>query len=68
MQIGNVRVDSTLRSGGIGRELVEWAIERSRERGCAMVQLMSNGERLRAHAFYERLGFKQSHLGFKLVL
>jgi predicted N-acetyltransferase YhbS len=68
MQIGNVRVDQTLRSGGIGRQMIEWAIGQARERGCAMVQLMSNSDRTRAHTFYERLGFNQSHLGFKLVL
>lgn len=68
LQIENVRVDSTLRSGGIGRLMIEWAIEQGRERGCALVQLMSNRERERAHSFYTRLGFKQSHAGFKYSL
>lgn len=68
MQIGNVRVDSALRSGGIGRQMIEWAIEQARERGCALVQLMSNRERERAHSFYTKLGFKQSHSGFKYSL
>jgi N-acetylglutamate synthase-like GNAT family acetyltransferase len=66
MQIENVRVDSTLRSSGIGRQMIEWATGQARERGCAVVQLMSNGERVRA--FYEQLGLNQSHLGFKLVI
>lgn len=32
------------------------------------VQLTSNAARKDAHRFYERLGFAQSHLGFKLKL
>jgi ribosomal protein S18 acetylase RimI-like enzyme len=66
LQIENVRVESSLRSGGIGRQMIEWAIEQGREAGCALVQLSSNNERTRAHEFYRRLGFAQSHTGFKL--
>ena len=33
-----------------------------------MVQLTSDATRLDTHRFYERLGFTQSHLGFKLTL
>jgi GNAT superfamily N-acetyltransferase len=43
-------------------------IDRARERGCAIVQLTSNKERLDAHRFYGRLGFKATHEGFKLRL
>jgi ribosomal protein S18 acetylase RimI-like enzyme len=68
LQIENVRVDSRLRSGGIGRQMIDWAIERGREEGCALVQLSSNNERTRAHAFYHGLGFAQSHTGFKLKI
>jgi len=68
LQIENVRVDASARSGGVGREMIEWAIEEARGRGCALVQLMSNAERVRAHSFYERMGFKQSHAGFKYSL
>ena len=45
-----------------------FAVERSRQRGCAMVQLTSNKKRVDAHRFYERLGFARSHEGFKLYL
>jgi GNAT superfamily N-acetyltransferase len=45
--------------------MIEWAIERCRARGCRIVQLTSNAERTRAHAFYERLGFVGSHVGMK---
>ena len=66
--IEGVRVDSSVRSGGIGRKLVEWAIGRARERGCHMVQLTSDKTRPDAIRFYESLGFVASHEGMKLHL
>ncbi len=66
--IEGVRVDARLRSGGIGRRLVEWAIERAREKGCRLVQLTSDKRRGDAIRFYESLGFVASHEGMKLEL
>ncbi len=63
-----VRIHSGQRAGGLGSALIRWCIEAARERGCGMVQLTSNASRMDAHRFYERLGFEQSHLGFKLKL
>lgn len=67
-QLENVHVRADARGGGIGGQLVEWAIARCREKGCDYVQLTSNKKRLDAHRFYERLGFAKSHEGFKLKL
>lgn len=67
-QIEAVRVASARRGGGLGAEMIAWAIEAARERGCGMVQLTSSGTRRAAHRFYERLGFQASHVGFKLPL
>jgi GNAT superfamily N-acetyltransferase len=67
-QIESVRVDIKFRNLGIGRELMNWAIERARLRGAHMVQLTTHRTRKDAHRFYERLGFKGNHLGMKLVL
>jgi GNAT superfamily N-acetyltransferase len=67
-QIEAVRIASHVRSQGLGREMIEWAIVRCRERGCRMVQLTTHKSRERAHAFYERLGFEPSHVGMKLHL
>lgn len=64
----NVHVRADQRGAGLGTQMVEWAIERCREAGCGMVQLTSNKVRLDAHRFYRRLGFVQSHEGFKLML
>jgi GNAT superfamily N-acetyltransferase len=63
-----VRVAGSQRGNGIGSRLIEWAIEESRRRGCALVQLTSDASRVEAHRFYERLGFTGSHVGFKLPL
>ena len=65
-EIEAVRVATELRGGGLGAELVRWAVERARAAGCVRVQLTSNKERVDAHRFYERLGFRRSHEGFKL--
>ncbi|MCP3822835.1 GNAT family N-acetyltransferase [Streptomyces sp. A3M-1-3] len=63
-----VRIRADRRGDGLGRALVRRAIERARERGCALVQLTSNERRTRAHRFYASLGFARSHDGFKLTL
>ncbi|HEY2743428.1 MAG TPA: GNAT family N-acetyltransferase [Polyangia bacterium] len=65
-EIEAVRVASDLRGGGLGAAIVQFAVERARAAGCVRVQLTSNKERLDAHRFYERLGFRRSHEGFKL--
>lgn len=56
------------RNGGLGGQLIGFAIERCRARHCDIVQLTSNKQRTDAHRFYERLGFARSHEGFKLYL
>ena len=66
--IEGVRVSSAVRSGGVGQALIERLIELARAEGCGMVQLTSDMSRTRAHRFYERLGFKGSHLGMKMEL
>jgi GNAT superfamily N-acetyltransferase len=66
--IESVRVDSGLRGKGIGREMMVWAIERAREKGCVSMQLTTHSERKDAHRFYEGLGFNPTHLGMKLKL
>jgi GNAT superfamily N-acetyltransferase len=67
-QIEGVRVADSLRGQGIGNAMVQWAIEESRRRGCALMQLTTHKTRQAAHRFYERLGFEASHEGMKLTL
>jgi GNAT superfamily N-acetyltransferase len=63
-----VRVHRDMRGEGLGTELIQWAIARSKELGASIVQLTSDNTRTDAHRFYERLGFVNSHSGFKLQL
>lgn len=67
-QIEGVRIDSTRRRSGFGEQLICWAIDRARERGCRLVQLTSNKRRRDALRFYEKLGFQPTHEGLKLTL
>ncbi|MEO8756748.1 MAG: GNAT family N-acetyltransferase [Devosia sp.] len=67
-QIELVHVSAANQGRGIGSEMMRWALERCRERGCGMIQLTSNKKRPDAHRFYERLGFLKSHEGFKYYL
>jgi GNAT superfamily N-acetyltransferase len=66
--IEGVRVHADERGSGLGTQLIEWAIDESRDQGCQLVQLTSDKTRTDAHRFYERLGFTASHTGFKLPL
>lgn len=66
--IESVRVRSDRRGQGLGREMMIWAIDRARERGCALVQLTTDKSRADAHRFYRNLGFVASHEGMKLAL
>lgn len=56
------------RGQGIGATMIRHCIEEAKRKGMRAVQLTSNAARKDAHRFYERLGFAQSHLGFKLKL
>jgi ribosomal protein S18 acetylase RimI-like enzyme len=66
--IEGVRVERRFRSSGVGRRLVEVAVDRARGRGCHLVQLTSDKRRPEAIRFYERLGFRATHEGMKLAL
>ncbi|MEH0930767.1 GNAT family N-acetyltransferase [Micromonospora sp. CPCC 205558] len=66
--IESVRVRSDRRGQGLGRDLMTWAIDQARQRGCALVQLTTDKTRAEAHRFYLGLGFAASHEGMKLAL
>lgn len=66
--IEGVRVHTDERGSGLGTQIIEWAIDASRQQGCRLVQLTSDATRTSAHRFYERLGFEATHLGFKMPL
>lgn len=66
--IESVRVKSSARGQNFGTALMKEAIRLAKENGCGLVQLDSDLRRPRAHLFYRRLGFVQSHAGFKKAL
>jgi GNAT superfamily N-acetyltransferase len=67
-QIEAVRVSRRRRGEKIGEAIFKWAIEYSRCRGCALLQLTTDKSRLDAHRFYDKLGFEPTHVGYKLQL
>ncbi len=56
------------RDQGLGKQLIQWSIDRAIQRGCQLVQLTSDKRRPDTIRFYEKLGFKATHEGFKLKL
>jgi ribosomal protein S18 acetylase RimI-like enzyme len=67
-QIESVRVDKQFQSRRIGSAMMQWSMQRAKQRGAHLVQLTTHKTREDAHRFYERLGFKGTHLGMKLSL
>lgn len=67
-QIEAVRVHADLRGTGVGRRLIEHALDLARERGCGLAQLTTDHQRPEALRFYEGLGFQATHHGMKRPL
>ena len=65
-QIEAVRIRKDKRGLGIGKQLFEWAIQRSKERKAHVLQLTTDKQRPDAIRFYEDLGFTSTHEGMKL--
>jgi GNAT superfamily N-acetyltransferase len=55
--IENVITDKEYRRRGIGKRLVEKAVEYAKEQNCYKVILQSGSKRTDAHKFYESTGF-----------
>ena len=53
---------------GIGKQMVQFAMERCRERGCYKMALLSNLKREAAHRFYDSLGFERHGYSFRMML
>lgn len=61
-EVQELIVASGMRGKGIGKALLKNAVALARERGCEMIELSSNMQRLRAHAFYEKHGMRKTHV------
>ncbi len=55
-----------LRGQGIGRQIMEYAIDRARQAGCYKIELTSDNRRPEAHRFYSSLGLEAAATGFRL--
>lgn len=64
--VDDVIVDADARGQGIGRRMMEFAMQRAREKGCYKLALTTNVKRTAAHRFYESLGFTRH--GFSYVV
>ncbi|TDD79327.1 GNAT family N-acetyltransferase [Actinomadura rubrisoli] len=67
-QIEGVRVAAEQRGHGVGQALITWAIQQARARGCRVVQLTTDRQRPDAIRFYQKIGFRPSHMGMKYHL
>ncbi len=67
-QIEGVRVAGDLRGRGVGHAMLRWAIEEARAMGCRVVQLTSDRQRPDAIRFYQKVGFRPSHMGLRYPL
>lgn len=66
--VEDVVVDPALQGNGIGRAMMQFAIEQCREKHCYKLMLSSNAKREGAHAFYEALGFARHGYSFRIDL
>lgn len=51
--IEGVRIDEAYRGKSFGKKLIEWAIQKSREQGCQLVQLTTDKKRTETLEFYK---------------
>jgi GNAT superfamily N-acetyltransferase len=66
--VEDVVVAPDRQSQGIGAAIMRFALERAREKRCYKLVLSSNAKRVRAHAFYESLGFERHGYSFRVDL
>lgn len=66
--IEGVRVHSGFRGQGLGRNFLDWAMRRAKQKGVSVVQLTTDKRRPDAIRFYESMGFVASHQGMKKYL
>jgi len=63
-ELRELAVEEPYRGRGIGRELLLAARREARAAGCVQLGLSCGFRRARAHAFYERNGWKKDHYHF----
>lgn len=66
--VEDVAVSPDQQGRGIGRRMLEFAMQLAREKGCYKLALTANLKRTGAHAFYESLGFRQHGYSYLMEL
>lgn len=66
--VEDVVVAADARGAGVGRAMMEHAMERCRAAGCYKLVLSSNIAREGAHRFYDALGFERHGVSFVVSL
>jgi ribosomal protein S18 acetylase RimI-like enzyme len=62
--VEDVVVRKDVRGQGIGTQMMEFAMQKCREKGCYKITLSSNLKRVGAHMFYESLGYQRHGYSF----
>lgn len=57
--IEDVVVSPARQGGGVGGAMMRFAMKKAAEKGCYKLVLSSNAKRVKAHQFYENLGFRR---------
>lgn len=66
--VEDVMVAHDRHGNGIGQDMMRFAIDQAKAKGCYKMMLSSNAKRERAHAFYEQLGFERHGYSFRIDL
>jgi GNAT superfamily N-acetyltransferase len=66
--VEDVVVHRDWRGKGVGKQMMQFAMNRCRERGCYKLALSSNLKRETAHRFYDGLGFQRHGYSFIVEL
>ncbi len=66
--VEDVVVDEQWRRKGIGKLMMQFAMDQCKRTGCSKLALSSNMQRTAAHQFYESLGFQKFGYSFRVDL
>ena len=66
--IEDLIVEEQRRNNGIGKALIENAVNYAKEKNCEVVELTSYKDNIKAHKFYENNGFINHSIKFKMYL
>jgi GNAT superfamily N-acetyltransferase len=66
--IEDIVVDPVYQRRGVGKTMMEYALDLAEQAGCYKAMLSSNLKRKRSHIFYESLGFRRHGYSFSISI